>query len=85
MIPTYLISHAPSSDVQLLQALSRLPERPSNAPHPWTFCIEGPMGHVYRIILAREPELRSLRELLRALGYVLAGRKEDFKEVSKLG
>jgi hypothetical protein len=83
--PTYLVSDAPSSDVQLLQGLGRLPERPSNASYPWTFCIEDPTGHVYRIILARESQLRSLRELLYALGYELAGRTEGFKEVYKLG
>jgi hypothetical protein len=82
LIPTYLVSEdAPNSDVQLMQALRELPERPSDTAHPWTCCIEDPTGHVYRIILVREPELRSLRELLHELRYVPAGRKEVRKEV----
>ena len=85
MIPTYLLSEdAPDSDVQLMHALRGLLEHPSNASHPWTFCIAGLTGHVYRTILAREPELRPLRELLHELGYVLVGLKADFNEAYKL-
>lgn len=85
MIPTYLVSDAPNSDVQLLQALRGLPERSPNASHPWMFCIEDATGRAYRVILAQESELRPLRELLHELGYVLAGRREGRKEVYKLG
>jgi hypothetical protein len=85
LIPTYLVSEdAPDSDVQLMHALRRLREQPSNASHSWTFCVAGLTGNVYRMILAREPELRPLRQLLHALGYVLAGSKEERQEVYKL-
>jgi hypothetical protein len=85
LIPTYLTSEdAPNSDVRLMQALLELPERSSNTSQPWTICIEDAKGRAYRIIMAAEPELRSLRELLHELGYLLARRKEGRTEVYKL-